>query len=64
MTNETTVRQVCVAFNNVYRKIFGLPKRSIASTMNANHNIWNFETTFEKIDILDSCRGWYRAPIL
>ena len=37
-----------VAFNNAYRKIFGLPKRSSASTMYATHNICNFETMLRK----------------
>ena len=45
---KSTFSKFGVAFNNVYRKIFGLPKRSSASTMYANHNICNFETTFRK----------------
>ena len=42
------MRFVRVAFNNAYRKIFGLPKRSSASMMYANNNICNFETTLRK----------------
>ena len=45
------------------RKIFGLPERSSASTMYANNNICNFETTLRKTQ-LDLCRGWNIAPIL
>ena len=44
----STLSKIRVAFNNAYRKIFGLPKRSSASTMYANHNICNFETTLRK----------------
>ena len=36
---KSTFRKICVAFNNVYRNIFGLPKRSSASAMYAQHNI-------------------------
>ena len=60
---KSTFRKVRVAFNNAYRKIFGLPKRSSASTMYANNNICNFETTLKKKH-MDLCRGWNRAPIL
>ena len=44
---KSTFRKIRVAFNNAYRKIFGLhiPKRSSASAMYAQHNICNFETT-------------------
>ena len=45
---KSTFSKVRVAFNNAYRKIFGLPKRSSASTMYANNNICNFETTLRK----------------
>ena len=37
-----------VAFNNAYRKMFGLPKRSSVSAMYAQHNICNFETMILK----------------
>ena len=46
-TNTVTFK-IRVAFNNAYRKIFGLPKRSSASTMYATHNICNFETMLRK----------------
>ena len=45
---KSTFSKVRVAFNNAYRKIFGLPKRSSASTMYTNNNICNFETTLRK----------------
>ena len=45
---KSTFSKIRVAFNNAYRKIFGLPKRSSASTMYANNNICNFETTLRK----------------
>ena len=48
ITKKSTFSKVRVAFNNAYRKIFGLPKRSSASTMYANNNICNFETTLRK----------------
>ena len=48
ITKKLTFSKVRVAFNNAYRKIFGLPKRSSASTMYANNNICNFETTLRK----------------
>ena len=59
----STFSKVRVAFNNAYSIIVGLPKRSSASTMYANNNICNFETTLSKTH-LDSCRGWNRTPIL
>ena len=34
---KSTFSKIRVAFNNAYRKIFGLPKRSSASTMYATH---------------------------
>ena len=45
---KSTFSKIRVAFNNAYRKIFGLPKRSSASTMYATHNICNFETMLRK----------------
>ena len=45
---KSTFRKIRVAFNNAYRKIFGLPKRSSASAMYAQHNICNFETMIRK----------------
>ena len=49
---KSTFRKIRVAFNNAYRKIFGLPKRSSASAMYAQHNICNFETTIRKSIII------------
>ena len=49
----------------VTKKIFSLHKRSSASTMYANHNICNFETTLRKKHIwIYACRSWNRALIL
>ena len=45
---KSTFRKIRVAFNNAYRKIFGLPKRSSASAMYAQHIICNFETMTRK----------------
>ena len=45
---KSTFSKIRVAFNNAYRKIFGLPKRSSASTMYATHNICNLETMLRK----------------
>ena len=45
---KSTFSKVCVSFNNGYRKIFGLTKRSSASAMYANHNTCNFEPTLRK----------------
>ena len=45
---KSTFSKIRVAFNNAYRKIFGFPKRSSASTMYATHNICNFETMLRK----------------
>ena len=45
---KSTFRKIRVAFINAYRKIFGLPKRSSARAMYAQHNICNFETTIRK----------------
>ena len=47
-TKKSTFSKVRDAFNNAYRKIFGLLKRSSASTEYANHNICNFESTLRK----------------
>ena len=54
---KSTFRKIRVAFNNAYRKIFGLPKRSSASAMYAQHNICNFETTIRNADMV-LCRDW------
>ena len=45
---NSTFSKIRVAFNNAYRKIFGLPKRSTASAMYATHNICNFETMLRR----------------
>ena len=60
---KSTFRKIRVAFNNAYRKIFGLPKRSSASAMYAEHNICNFETTIRK-SIYVLCRDWKTALTL
>ena len=56
---KSTFRKIRVAFNNAYRKIFGLPKRSSASAMYAQHNICNFETMIRKSIIII----WFYAEI-
>ena len=45
---KSTFSKIRFVFHNAYRKILGLPKRSGASTMYANHNICNFEITLRK----------------
>ena len=45
---KSTFTKIRVAFNNAFRKKFGLPKRSSAITMYANHNICSFETMLRK----------------
>ena len=45
---KSTFTKIRVAFNHAYRKKLGLPNRSIASTMYANHNICSFETMLRK----------------
>ena len=39
---KTTFSKILVAYNNVYRKILGVPKRGSASTMFVPNNIPNF----------------------
>ena len=39
----STFSKLRVAFNNVYRRVLGLPQWSSASGMYATHNIENFE---------------------
>ena len=45
---KTSFSKIRVAFNNAYRRIFGLSNRSSASAMYANYNICNFETILRK----------------
>ena len=57
---KTSFSKIRVAFNNAYRRIFGLSNRSSASAMNANYNICNFETILRKnisnfIQRLENC---------
>ena len=44
----STFSKLRVAFNNVYRRMLGLPKWSSASGMYATHNIENFEALLRK----------------
>ena len=44
----STFSKLTVAFNNVYRRVLGLPPWSSASGMYATHNIKKFGSTFEK----------------
>ena len=53
-----TFSKLRVAFNNVYRRVLGLPTWSSASEMYATHNIENFEALLRKVIII-----WiYTAP--
>ena len=57
---KTSFSKIRVAFNNAYRRIFGLSNRSSASAMYANYNICNFETILRKniynfIQRLENC---------
>ena len=44
-----TFSKLRVAFNNVYRRVIGLPTWSRASEMYATHNIKNFEALLRKV---------------
>ena len=44
----STFSKLRVAFNNVYRRVLGLPQWSSASGMYATHNIENFEALLRK----------------
>ena len=60
-----TFSKIRVTFNNAYRKIFGLPKRSSASAMYATHNNCNFETMLCKnIYNMVLCKNWSIALTL
>ena len=62
---KSAFSKIRVAFNNAYRKIFGLPKRSSASAMYASHNICNFETMLRKnIIYMVLCKDWSIALTL
>ena len=43
LQKKSTFRKICVALNNAYRKIFGLPNRSSASVMYAQLDMCKFE---------------------
>ena len=43
--------KIRAAFNNAYRRIFGLSNRSSASGMYANYNIFNFEAILREFYI-------------
>ena len=45
---KSTFIKIRVAFNNAYRKIFGIPKPSSVSATYATHNIYNIETMLRK----------------
>ena len=44
-----TFSKLRVAFNNVYRRVLGLPTWSSVSEMYATHNIENFEALLRKV---------------
>ena len=48
ITKKSTFTKIRAAFNNAYKKNFGLSKRSSASAMYANHNICSFVTMLIK----------------
>ena len=57
---KTYCSKIRVAFNNAYRRIFGLSNRSRASAMYANYNICNSEVILRKniynfIQRLENC---------
>ena len=59
---KSTFSKVRIAFNNAYRRIFGLPKWSSASEMYACNNIDNFETMMRRgiygfVQRLESCEN-------
>ena len=45
---KTTYSKLRVAFNNVYRRVLGLPYRSSASIMYTTHNINNMEALLRR----------------
>ena len=45
---KTTLSKIRVAYNNVYRKILGVSRRSSASAMFVTNDIPNFEAFFRK----------------
>ena len=45
---KSTFTKIRVAFNHAYRKNVGLPNRTSASTMYANHSICSFEIMLRK----------------
>ena len=45
---KTTYSKLRVAYNNVYRRVLGLPYRSSASTMYTTHNISNMEALLKR----------------
>ena len=49
---KSTFNKIRVAYNNVYRKIFDLPKESCASAMYARYNICSFESMLRKSIII------------
>ena len=62
LKKKSTFSKVRIAFNNTYRRIFGLPKWSSASEMYACNKIDNFETLMRKgiygfVQRLESCEN-------
>ena len=55
---KVTFSKLRVAYNNVYRKILGLCRRSSASEMFLTNNILNFETLMRKsiLDLPAACQ--------
>ena len=48
LNTKATLSKLRVAFNNVYRKVFGLKRRSSVSEMFVLNNISNFEALMRK----------------
>ena len=45
---KTTYRKLTVDFNNIHRRLLGLPRRCSASAMYANHDLPNLDTVIRR----------------
>ena len=46
--SKATYRKLTVAFNNIHRRLLGLPWRCSASAMYANHDLPNLDTVIRR----------------
>ena len=46
---KATYRKLTVAFNNIHRRLLGLPSRCSASAMYTNHDLPNLDTVIRRI---------------